>query len=277
MVPSASVAIMVVDILLGILIPVALLIFFRKKYKTSVKSFFIGCAVMLVFALILEAIVHQLILGSESGSKIRDNVWLYALYGGFMAGLFEESGRFLAMRFVLKKERSDRHNSLMYGAGHGGFEMFFLLSIGMINSLVYSLLLNNGGAEAALSALDEASRATLQASFDALLQTPTWHFLISPLERLAAITAQIALSVIVWHAAAGSKTYLFPVAILLHMFLDAVAVITAGLGVHLLAVEGIVWVITIGIVLIAVRVWKGTVWEQASDSIGIEDSLTLEE
>lgn len=262
MVPAASIVLIITDILLGVLVPVLLLIYFRKKYNASLKSFFIGCAVMLVFALILESIVHNLVLGSNSGQAILNSTWLYALYGSFMAALFEESGRYLAMRYVLKKEHADRHNSLMYGAGHGGFEMFFLMSIGMINQLIYSLALNSGGAEALLSSLDGTSREALQAAFDTLISTPSWQFLISPLERLAAVTAQISLSVIVWHAAVGRKGLLFFTAFLMHMLLDAVAVITAGLGVPLLAVEGIVWIIAVCFVFIAVAVWKNNAPEQ---------------
>ena len=78
------------------------------------------------------------------------------------------------------------------------------------------------------------------------------------MERLAAITAQIGLSVIVWYAAAGKKIKgnLFILAILLHAILDGVAVLTAKNGVPLIVVEVFVWLIAIGITLIARNVWK---------------------
>ena len=91
MVSTLSIVFMVLNMLLGILIPVGLLLFFRKKYQVTVKSFFIGCAVMLVFALILEQIVHFVVLGSEAGTMIQNNMWLYALYGSLMAGILEET------------------------------------------------------------------------------------------------------------------------------------------------------------------------------------------
>ena len=49
---------------------------------------------------------------------IRDS--LYAVYGGLMAALFEETGRYSAMRFLVKP--MDFPNAFMYGAGHGGVE-----------------------------------------------------------------------------------------------------------------------------------------------------------
>lgn len=260
MVSILSIVFIVINMILGILIPVSLLIYFKKKYRGSIKSFFVGCAVMLVFALILEQIVHSVVFSSSVGITIQNNIWLYALYGSLMAGLFEETGRFLAMRYVLKKERDNAYNALMYGAGHGGFEMCIILTFGMMNNFIYAIMINMGQTQLLLNPLDENTKAVLQTAIDALIQTPSWQFVLSPIERLAAITAQIALSVIVWYAAAGQKGkgLLFILAILLHAVLDGVAVLAAKSGMPLVAVELIVWLIAVGIVLIAGIIWK---WE----------------
>lgn len=258
MVSKLSIAMMIVNMILGVLVPVVLMIYFKKKYKAGIKSFLVGCATMLLFALVLEQIVHSVVLGSAAGAVIQGNVWLYAIYGALMAGLFEETGRLLAMRYVLKKEHGNAHNALMYGAGHGGFEMFVILSIGMINNLIYSVMINQGQTQALLEPLDESAGSTLQAAFDTLIQTPSWHFILSPVERLAAITAQIGLSVIVWHAAVGKKIGVrhYILAILLHAVLDGVVVLMAKSGVSLILVETVGWLIAVGIVLIARNIWK---------------------
>ena len=258
MVSKLSIAIIIVNMILGVVIPIVLLLYFKKKYKAGIKSFLVGCAVMLLFAMVLEQFVHSVVLGSPAGIVIQENIWMYALYGSVMAGLFEETGRLLAMHYVLKKEHGNAHNALMYGAGHGGFEMFVILSIGMINNLIYSVMINLGQTQTLLEPLDEATRGTLQTAFDALVQTPFWLFALSPVERLAAITAQIGLSVIVWYAAAGKKIKgnLFILAILLHAILDGVAVLAAKNGMPLIVVEVFVWLIAIGITLIARNVWK---------------------
>lgn len=258
MVPTLSIVLIITNMLLGIIIPVGLVVFFRKKYQASVKSFFVGCAVMLLFALVLEQIVHMVVLGSAAGVAIQSRTWAYALYGALMAGVFEETGRFLAMRYVLKKEHKDAHNALMYGAGHGGFEMFVILSMGMVNNLIYALMINMGQTQTLLASLDDVSKNTLQAAFDTLIQTPSWQFALSPVERIAAITAQIGLSVIVWFAVTGKKSrmsFLF-LAIALHALLDGVAVVTSRSGMSLIAVEALVWVMAVGIVFVAVNIWK---------------------
>ena len=258
MVPTISIFCIAINMVLGIAIPVGLLVYFKKRYHASVKCFLAGCAVMFLFALVLEQFVHAAVLGSSAGEVIRGNIWLYAGYGGLMAGLFEETGRFLAMRYVLKKQHGNAHNALMYGAGHGGFEMFVILSIGMVNNLIYAVMINAGQAQTLLAPLDEASRNTLQAAFDTLIQTPSWHFLLSPVERFAAIIVQIGLSVIVWFAAAGKKKCmsLLVLAIALHAVLDAAAVLAAGLGMSLIIVEILIWILAIGISMIALKIWK---------------------
>lgn len=265
MVSMLSIAMIIADMFLGILVPIALMLFFKKNYRAGIKSFLVGCAVMLLFAMILEQLVHSVVLGSAAGIVIRGNIWLYALYGSMMAGIFEETGRLLAMRYVLKKEHGNVHNALMYGAGHGGLEMFTVLSIGMINNLVYSVMINMGQTQTLLEPLDEVSRSTLQAAFDTLIQTPSWHFLLSPVERFAAIIAQIGLSVIIWYAAVGKKVKIrfYILSIFLHAVLDGAAVLAAKSGIPLILVEALVWLITAGIVLIAGNIWKK---EQSKDT-----------
>ena len=121
MVSKLSIVMIIVNMILGVLIPVVIMVSFKKKYKACIKSFLVGCATMLLFAMVLEQLVHSVILGSAVGAVIQGNIWLYALYASLMAGLFEETGRLLTMRYVLKKEHCNTYNALMYGAGHNLF------------------------------------------------------------------------------------------------------------------------------------------------------------
>ena len=76
-------------------------------------------ATFVIFALVLEQLVHQLVFRSAVGATIGQNIWLYALYGGAMAGLFEESGRFIVFD-VDEKAYGQDHDALMFASGHGG-------------------------------------------------------------------------------------------------------------------------------------------------------------
>ena len=256
-VSGLTIFVIILNMLIGIAIPVGLCIFCRKKWKCDFLPFFTGCGVMFLFAFVLEQIVHMIVLYGPAGSTIQGNIWLYALYGGLMAGLFEETGRFVAMKFLLKKKQENDYNALMYGAGHGGFEAFWILFFGMLNNLIYAIMINTGSVSILINGTDTATGATLQASMEALATTSPFLFLLSPVERIAAVIAQISLSVIVWQAVKGKgKTGWYLLAIFLHFVLDFVAVILSGIGTPAVVIEVVIWLMTIGFALLAGKVWK---------------------
>ncbi len=235
--------------------PIALLIYYRRK-GADVLPFFIGCAVFIVFALILEALVHNLVLKGSVGEKIRSNTLLYALYGGFMAGLFEETGRFAAFKTVLKKRLGNDRNALMYGAGHGGVEAIILLGFAYISNLVMSLLINAGMADKLTAGLTGAAADQIKTALDTLVATPAWTYLLAIAERAVAVTTHICLSVLVWFAAKKpGKLGLYPLAILLHAALDGLVVILAAC-MPVWAVEGCLVVMAALLVLLACSVWR---------------------
>ena len=256
-VSGLTIFVIILNMLIGIAIPVGLCIFCRKKWKCDFLPFFTGCGVMFLFAFVLEQIVHMIVLYGPVGSAIQGNIWLYALYGGLMAGLFEETGRFVAMKFLLKKNHGNDYNALMYGAGHGGFEAFWILFFGMFNNLVYAVMINAGSANLLINGVDAANGAALQAAFEALSTTSPFLFLLSPVERIAAVVAQISLSVFVWQAAKEKgKPGWYLLAIFLHFVLDFVAVVLSGMGIPAVVIEVVIWLMVIGYALFAGKVWK---------------------
>ena len=256
-VPSLSMAFMAVSLVVGVGLPVALFIYYRRVKKADVLPFFIGCAVMVLFAFVLEALVKKLILDSEAGAAIQGNIWLYGLFGGAMAGIFEETGRFLAFKTVLRGQRGNDANALMYGAGHGGIEAIAVLGITSVNNLLYSVMINSGNLSLLTASLPEEVLGQVDTAVRALVETPSWHFLMGSAERIFAVVIQISLSVLVWFAAKKKdRILLYPAAILLHLIVDAATVILSGLGMPLLTVEGAIAVIAVITALIARAVWR---------------------
>lgn len=249
---------MVVSALIGLLIPVALYVYNRKKFQANRLPFWVGCVTFVLFALVLERIMYLFLMKTAIWTAIAGNIWLYGIVGGFFAGLFEETGRFLAFKTVLRKKRGNDGNGLMYGAGHGGVEAVILLSVTMVMNVVYALQFNAGNATA-LGALDAAQT---------LINTPSWYFLVGAVERIAAVVIHVSLSVLVWFAAKNSKRFwLFPLAILLHLIVDAVAVILNGLGVNIWLLEGIVYLLAAAFAVLAVLVWRKNHTEESAETV----------
>ena len=153
MVPASSVAMMAVCALVGIVAPVALAWWLVRKHHARLITILIGAGVFFVFALLLEPVLHQVVLKGPHGDAIMGNTWYYALYGGLAAGLFEETGRFLGMKFLLKKEPDGPMPAVAYGVGHGGMEMLMIFGITMISNIVISLMINAGQVDTILAAI----------------------------------------------------------------------------------------------------------------------------
>lgn len=105
--PGAAMACMTASLLIAFGPPLGLGLFFRRRGGRW-RAFLLGAAVFLVFALVLEQRAHQLILGGPAGGVITGDLGLYALYGGLMAGLFEETGRFAAFQLLRRSGKGAR-------------------------------------------------------------------------------------------------------------------------------------------------------------------------
>lgn len=195
-------------LLLTIAVPLGVMRYLRKRGGTW-KDFLAGAGTFILFALILEQLLHILVLKSPLGPVIQGNIWLYGIYGGLAAGIFEETGRFLAFRSILKNRQS-RITSLTYGIGHGGIEAFLITGLMMVSNLVLGLLYVRG----------VSLPAEIVPSVEALLSTPAGNFFWAGLERLTAMTLHLSLSVLVFTSLRTSRRWLYPAAILLHTAVD---------------------------------------------------------
>ena len=266
-VPTLSIVFMAVSGLIAFVVPIVLLVVFRKK-GARILPFFVGCAVFVLFALVLESAVHRVVLGSPVGAAIQQNIWLYALYGGLMAGLFEETGRFFAFKTVLRRNRENDADALMYGAGHGGIEAMILVGVTMISNIAISLMINAGTIETLRETLSEADMAQLLTAVETLSSTAPYMFLMSGVERLSAILLHVALSVLVWFAAKDrSQLRLFPLAILIHAAADAIMVILSGAGLSVIALEAVIMAMAAAAALLARRVWRANATSEEQNAV----------
>ena len=259
-VPILSMVFMFLSCTVCICLPICIMVYLHIASKADIYPFFVGAAVMLLFAFVLEQAAHRVILSSSAGAVIQGNIWLYALYGGFMAGLFEETGRFLAISFALgKKYLVKNENALMYGAGHGGFESICLVGLTMVNNLIWSYMINTGNVASLTGSLSGDALTQVEQSITALITTPSYQFLLGGIERVLAIVLHIALSVLVWFAVKWrGKLYLYPLAIFLHFAVDAAGAALSMLGVNVILIEVVIALFTALTAVIARRVWQNT-------------------
>ena len=234
---------MVVNALLGIAIPVFLCWWAVKKHQAKLSTILIGAATFIVFALVLESIVHQVVLKGPGGAVIQGKTLYYALYGGLMAGLFEETGRFLAMKFLLKKEPTETKPGVSYGLGHGGVEMILIFGFSMISTLTMALMVNLGQTDTLLASAPAEAKDQLTTTFEQLQTTGAGTYLLGLWERFSALTLHLGLS-------GGKWLWLFPAAIGLHALVDGLAVILSK-SAGMVTVELIIMALAIAVAALA--------------------------
>lgn len=218
MVSNATIISIIISGILSILFPIIILVYLNKRYKISFKAVGVGALIFFVFVMILEKLMHQYFLMSNTAiAKALKNPWLFATYGAFAAGIFEEVGRFVGYKFFLKGQ-TERKDGLAYGIGHGGIEAVLLGGIVAIQNLSFSMLLNKGTLESSLGT--SVPKATVLQIKNALISTPYYSFLLGGFERVFAFCIQILLSLVVLYGIKKKKYRFLLYAILIHAAID---------------------------------------------------------
>lgn len=247
MVPGASIAGMVFSLVVSFALPIGLFVYAKKKLGAKAAPFFIGCSVFFVMVLMLEAAIHRIVF-QLAGEALTGSVILYAVYGGLMAALFEETGRYIAMRFLVKP--MDFPNAFMYGAGHGGMEAMLLCGVASISNIASAVMINSGTMSAQLATLDAEKAADTAAALSALWTTPSLTFFAGGVERIIAVVLHLSLSILVFQSIRKKSQKDLLNAYLFHFVIDSLSVLLSAVA-SVWVVELVTALVTGGAVLMA--------------------------
>ena len=216
-----AIAGLVTESVLMMIIPVVLLIVWKVKTHEKILPVIVGAVTWLLFAIILKLAPAYFLLQHDNpvAKAISGNIWYSAILAGVLAGVFEETGRFIAFKTVLKKYEN-RRSSVSYGIGHGGFESIYI-GFQMFSMAALGMMLNMGMGEQITAGADEAPLSAMTAQLTQMSTLTVPECLLGVFERIPAIASHIAFSVLVFAAARNRKhLYLYPLAILLHALMD---------------------------------------------------------
>ena len=256
-----SIPALIITVLAMIAVPVGFCIYWRRRHKpqTTIGYLIAGAVGFILSARVLELGVHGVcvVMDNPVSRFINGNTLAFVLYGITMAGVFEECGRHIMFRCVLKKNRT-RENAVLYGIGHGGIEILAVLLPTMILYLVIAILFSQGNVEEAMKQLKitEETAAAALPSVQAAAAFDYGMMAMNVLERLFAMSLHIGLTVIVYYGVISEKKGFLPLAILLHMLMDTFPALYQRGVVPLWTVEvwGAFWAAATG--FIAVRLYQ---------------------
>ena len=222
---KSSIPSLIISNILMTAIPIAFFLYWRRKHKeqTNISYLIAGILGFIVSARVLELGVHYFcILADNPVSRfINGNTAAFVLYGILMAGVFEECGRHIVLKTIMKKNRT-RENAVLYGIGHGGIEILAVLLPAMVLYLVVAILFSAGDTENALKTLNisEETAAAALPSIQAAAAFDYAMMAMNVVERLLAMLLHIGLTVIVYYGVISAKKIYLPMAVLLHMLAD---------------------------------------------------------
>ena len=104
-VPTSSLIAMGAAAAFCALLPIGILIWWRRTERTRLLPALWGALTFLLFARGLEMGLHYLCILSDNAVSraILSSPWLYMLYGALTAGIFEECGRFCMYNTVMRR------------------------------------------------------------------------------------------------------------------------------------------------------------------------------
>jgi uncharacterized membrane protein YhfC len=256
MVSILTILVLCINMIVPIGLLVVLLILLMTKLKPGFRQVAIGAGVFFVFSLVLESLNNHyfLIWNGSSATFFKSNTFVYCLFGGLMAGLFEETGRFAGMKLFFKGKREWKHG-VAYGIGHGGLELLYIggmIALSDLSYLVDSVMINSGTFDQ-LKKTMPAQSATIDAVKHMLITTPSFDFLAGGVERINTLFFQIALSILVLYAVSKRRYIFYLLAILIHATVDFIVVFTGKLGVNMWLIEGLIFLVAIASVIFIIK------------------------
>jgi uncharacterized membrane protein YhfC len=225
--------------------PLALGVIVHKKLAVGWNYFWFGALVFLVSQLltrtpivtVLQAtVLTRLLLTSTAFT------WIWLLILAITAGLFEEVGRYVGYRLLLRREPKTWSKAVMFGLGQGGLESIVVVGGQIVLTAINTIMLSTID----VSTLPAAQRQGVLQLFAAINAEPFWLPLLAAWERLWTIPLHVALAVMVVQVFRRQQIRWLLLAILFHALVDFLAgALPQAFGHSLtitLLVEGIVCV-----------------------------------
>lgn len=219
---SASLTSMILVALVCALLPFLFLGWYKAKNDVNAASFFIGMGFYFLFAVMAEGLFNTLIFRGFHLSGILDRtnhpVW-YALYGAVVAGIFEETGKYIGLKKCMTG-RPGKKNAFLFGVGHGSFEAIAYGSSLFIGNIIIALMVNSFGIDGYFQKLGISGEQLTQQkqAIRELIAMPPIENVAAGVERAVALVFQASLTVFVFLAINHKKLKgLFFIAVILHI------------------------------------------------------------
>lgn len=259
---SLSVVCILFTFFVSLILPLAFLVYYALRHKKQgIWSAWLLGALGFIVPQILIRIPILTALSRTDGfvNFAQTHPLVYGLSLAVTAGLFEVVGRYAAAR-CLKKNLTYRR-ALAAGMGHGGIEAILITGLAYVSNLVFLVMLQTGGFEAAIAQTTAAGgdATALLTAKDTLMNTSWILFFLAGFERLLTMTCHASMSMIVCYAIYRKR--ILPgllICLAIHTTIDSVAGISLMIGRGLTLAQGytMIYILLMAFAVLAILILK---------------------
>lgn len=229
-------------ILAMLVIAIISFIVLKKRWKFSLKLFLVGLIGFALPVMMIEGPINALVLSSFAHSS----KCFAVVYGGLMAGLIEETTRYVVFKVLAKKRSLITSDIVAYGFGHGLSEFILLGVMGLLTNIIVLQAIHSGQASQLPSLLVSQVK-----------QLTGFAVVMSLFERLVALLLQVLLTVWDFLAITKHKLSFYFWAILLHATIDFLAgAYQQGIVRNILLIEVMLAIYVLGVGFLTRQIWK---------------------
>lgn len=235
--------------IIALAFPIYAFFYGAKKMKGYGKSFLWGVWTFVIMQILIRIPIINLLLPKIPFFQLMPTNYpfLYSLFLGVTASLFEEFGRLITMKFFMKNRRTF-NDAVYFGLGHGGIEAIIFLGLNAVTLLV-------GG----------------------YIGTGTIAILpmfLGGIERALAILMHISWSIMIM-AFVNNKNYLYLIIPLLtHAIIDTLVSYLSLNSVNLLIIEGVILLFTAALFYYSITLKNKFVGESKNEKEKPNDNIS---
>lgn len=219
---------------IGVMLPIVLIVACKLKTKAKLVPFWVGCLVFPVFAFIIEgsAALGITLIDKYTLGILTKPLPLY-LFSAAMAGIFEETGRLIGMKTLMRKYK-DKCDGITYGIGHGGIESIIIVGGASFLTLFIAFLTNTGMLDTVTAQYSPALKEMFITNLKAMTGGRFADYILAGFERVSAIILHVSLSVIVFTGVRiKGRLWHYPLAVFLHFAADCTVILVHVFGMPL--------------------------------------------
>ncbi|WP_073685998.1 YhfC family glutamic-type intramembrane protease [Streptococcus salivarius] len=229
-------------ILAMLVIAIISLIILKKKWQFSIKLFLVGLIGFALPVMMIEGPVNAVVFSGF----VHSSKWFTIIYGGLMAGLVEETTRYVVFKVLAKKRSLMTSDIVAYGFGHGLSEFILLGVMGLLTYIIVLQAIHSGQTSQLPPLLVSQVK-----------QLTGFAVVMSLFERLVALVLQVLLTAWDFLAVTKHKLSFYFGAILLHATIDFLAgAYQQGIVRNILLIEVMLAIYVLGVGLVTRQIWK---------------------